>query len=168
LTLGFCTPFFVQVKAHLPLLPHSSSGVKSSIARTLEQDKSILSDERERRALAYAFQEAAFAQIQDKIKMLFDTNVKNDTFGALVKGDDIEDLVISGGVAGNSFLRKCVQDTLKSIDRDNVKVHFPPISLCTDNAAMIAHAALISWNTTRSLDATPLPKWSIEDYSGAG
>jgi N6-L-threonylcarbamoyladenine synthase len=75
----------------------------------------------------------------------------------------IQDLVISGGVASNQYLRQAVQSTLKSINRDDVRVHFPPISLCTDNAAMIAHAGLVTWDLTRNLTAKPRAKWSVED-----
>ena len=43
-------------------------------------------------------------------------------------------LAIGGGVAANAELRKAVQEL-------GVEVHVPPMSLCTDNAAMIASAA---------------------------
>ena len=42
--------------------------------------------------------------------------------------------VIAGGVASNQILRKFVNQTMK-----NKKVIFPELSLCTDNAAMIAY-----------------------------
>ncbi|HXD54998.1 MAG TPA: tRNA (adenosine(37)-N6)-threonylcarbamoyltransferase complex transferase subunit TsaD [Solirubrobacteraceae bacterium] len=43
-------------------------------------------------------------------------------------------LAIGGGVAANAELRRAVQEL-------GVEVHVPPMSLCTDNAAMIASAA---------------------------
>jgi N6-L-threonylcarbamoyladenine synthase len=42
--------------------------------------------------------------------------------------------VIAGGVAANKRLRKFVKQKIK-----NEKVIFPKLSLCTDNAAMIAY-----------------------------
>jgi len=49
-----------------------------------------------------------------------------------IKDTKINTLVAGGGVAANSYLR----EKLNSIP--NLKCFFPPLSLCTDNAAMIA------------------------------
>ena len=46
-------------------------------------------------------------------------------------------LAVSGGVAANSHLRKRLSELAKSLDRE---LFIPPISLCGDNAAMIAVA----------------------------
>lgn len=96
--------------------------------------------------------------------MSFDEKTASTILDIPLDIGEIKDLVISGGVASNHFLRQSVDDTLRTTHREDVQVHFPPISLCTDNAAMIAHAGLISWNTTRDLTAKPLSKWSVEDY----
>ena len=47
---------------------------------------------------------------------------------------DCKTCVIAGGVASNQVLRKLANQTMK-----NKKVIFPELSLCTDNAAMIAY-----------------------------
>ncbi|HBG61817.1 MAG: tRNA (adenosine(37)-N6)-threonylcarbamoyltransferase complex transferase subunit TsaD [Omnitrophica WOR_2 bacterium GWF2_38_59] len=47
----------------------------------------------------------------------------------------IKTLVIGGGVAANSQLRKVMID---EANKDKIKVFFPEMSLCADNAAMIA------------------------------
>lgn len=44
-------------------------------------------------------------------------------------------IVLAGGVAANSFLREKLEQSLP------IKVTYPPINLCTDNAAMVASAA---------------------------
>lgn len=44
-------------------------------------------------------------------------------------------LVVGGGVAANSMLRKCLQEAAEA---HHINVHFPALSLCMDNAAMIA------------------------------
>lgn len=46
-------------------------------------------------------------------------------------------VVVGGGVAANSRLRSLLSSSGK------VQVCFPPLSLCTDNAAMIAYAAAL-------------------------
>ena len=47
----------------------------------------------------------------------------------------VKTLLIGGGVACNSSLRMSLQDNCR---REGIAVFFPPLSLCTDNAAMIA------------------------------
>ncbi len=51
-------------------------------------------------------------------------------------------LVLGGGVSANSGLRARV---LELAEKAGVQVHVPPLSLCTDNAAMIAYAGLLRW-----------------------
>ncbi|ELR98043.1 tRNA (adenosine(37)-N6)-threonylcarbamoyltransferase complex transferase subunit TsaD [Gloeocapsa sp. PCC 73106] len=50
----------------------------------------------------------------------------------------IENIVIGGGVAANSGLRAHLQEAAA---KEGLRVYFPPLKLCTDNAAMIACAA---------------------------
>ena len=54
------------------------------------------------------------------------------------KATDLTTIVVAGGVAANTGLR---EELLKATDKSGFSVHFPPISLCTDNAAMIGAAA---------------------------
>ena len=51
---------------------------------------------------------------------------------------DLETISIGGGVAANSGLRKHLKAVAQA---HNLKVYFPPLNLCTDNAAMIGCAA---------------------------
>lgn len=50
----------------------------------------------------------------------------------------INSIAVGGGVAANSELRKQLQE---AGIKHNIKVHFPPLKFCTDNAAMIGCAA---------------------------
>lgn len=47
-------------------------------------------------------------------------------------------LCVAGGVSANSFLR---QTLTNMAEKENISVYFPPLKLCTDNAAMIASLA---------------------------
>ncbi len=56
-----------------------------------------------------------------------------------VEARNIKKVVIGGGVAANSALREMLMDLGRTQD---IEMTFPPLSLCTDNAAMIAAAAV--------------------------
>lgn len=51
----------------------------------------------------------------------------------------IKQILISGGVAANSLLRKMMNEAAEPY---GIKVYYPPLALCMDNAAMIAAAAI--------------------------
>jgi N6-L-threonylcarbamoyladenine synthase len=53
--------------------------------------------------------------------------------------NNIKTILIGGGVAANSLLRSLMTKKANAL---GIKVHYPPISLCMDNAAMIAAAAI--------------------------
>jgi len=52
----------------------------------------------------------------------------------------LSNLVVAGGVGANRPLRERLQD---AVARDGGQVFFPPLEFCTDNGAMIAHAAAL-------------------------
>jgi len=54
-----------------------------------------------------------------------------------VEEKDLKVVSVTGGVSANSRLRQVFADTCK---KKGIKVFFPKLSLCTDNAAMIAAA----------------------------
>lgn len=63
---------------------------------------------------------------------------------------------LAGGVAANTFLRKSFE---KSCRNAGIKLFYPPLVLCTDNAAMIASSAYFSFVrkdfAPKSLNAIP-------------
>ncbi len=60
------------------------------------------------------------------------------------------DLVMSGGVAANSHLRRRLSELAESKKR---KIYIPPVSLCGDNAAMIAAAGYYEYKAGNISDA---------------
>lgn len=58
------------------------------------------------------------------------------------------EVLVAGGVAANALLRSELGERL------NVPFRYPPISLCTDNAAMIAAAAFFRYSDCREYDFT--------------
>ena len=73
----------------------------------------------------------------------------------------LDTITIGGGVAANSGLRKYLTE---AADQHNLKVYFPPLKFCTDNAAMIACAAAQHFNLghTSSLGLEVRSRMSID------
>lgn len=51
-----------------------------------------------------------------------------------MEGRDVRAVLVSGGVSANGSLRQVMREAI------GVPLYFPPLVLCTDNAAMIAAA----------------------------
>ena len=81
-----------------------------------------------------------------------------------------KDLVVSGGVAANNFLRHFLRQMLNERGHEDVNLIFPPAEYCTDNAAMIGWAGIemykAGWRS--SLTCIPLRKWDIEGNESDG
>ena len=71
-----------------------------------------------------------------------------------------EGIILAGGVAANKLLRKKMTDLQESL---NIKVLYPPIAHCTDNAAMIAYLGSLKANeATHKLNSHARPRWPLE------
>jgi N6-L-threonylcarbamoyladenine synthase len=68
---------------------------------------------------------------------------------------------VAGGVAANQTLRAALQNVA---DRAGVRFLAPPLALCTDNAAMIAHAGAELLRLGARDDATlsARPRWPLD------
>ena len=79
-----------------------------------------------------------------------------------VKESKVRQVAIAGGVSANSLLRS---ELTRLGERHHWKVFIPKFQYCTDNALMIACAALHYLKAEKfvSLDASSMPSMSIED-----
>lgn len=70
-----------------------------------------------------------------------------------------KEILIAGGVSANKALRQTIQE------KAELPVHIPPISLCTDNAAMIAGAGYFRFieGQRDDLDMDVLPNWPLSE-----
>ena len=101
----------------------SYSGLKTAVinyVHTAEQK----GEELNRANIASSFQKTA-------IEQMFDTTM------IAVEQTGMKKVAIAGGVSANSALREMF-DSVAS--KKGLEVYYPPIKLCTDNAAMIASA----------------------------
>lgn len=62
----------------------------------------------------------------------------------LIKESGYDKLALSGGVAANSRLRGRLEEACRE---NNIKFYYPPIELCTDNAAMIAMTGYLHYQS---------------------
>ncbi len=112
---GECNIKFPIVLLEKDSLDFSFSGIKSNVINYTRKNTFKKED------LACSFQECVFEIIKQKVQRASD-------FTGMKK------IVIAGGVASNKRLRE-VLDTLE------LEISYPPLSLCTDNGAMIASSA---------------------------
>jgi N6-L-threonylcarbamoyladenine synthase len=100
-------------------LDFSFSGLKTAVLRLVEKESAAGDCGLTTADMAAAFQEAVVDVLVEK------TAHAAREFGAKM-------VVLSGGVAANSRLREVMKQRLA------VPLVFPPVALCTDNAAMVA------------------------------
>jgi N6-L-threonylcarbamoyladenine synthase len=113
----------------------SFSGLKTAVLYTVQKfDKDNVPKE----DIAASFQKAVVDILLKK------------TFKA-AKDLNVNTIVLAGGVAANSYLRKKAQELS---EKQNIKVLIPPLEFCTDNAAMIAMAGYKLYKKGISSDST--------------
>lgn len=125
----------------------SYSGLKTAVALYVQSLKADELDEH-RADIAASFQAAAVDVLIEK------------TVSAAVNRQ-IAHVTISGGVAANSRLREMLGDRLSRIGK---RFFSPPMSLCTDNAAMIAAAGYLRYTKSGAgeLAANAVPYLALE------
>ena len=65
-----------------------------------------------------------------------------------IKKYGYDKIVLAGGVSANLHLRNKMDEEAKKI---GAKVYYPPLKLCTDNAAMIASAGYYNFINKKSI-----------------
>ncbi|KAK0218396.1 glycoprotease [Armillaria nabsnona] len=139
----------------------SYSGYHSQVERFVHRRGGVENIAPEEKvAVARAFQVAVVDHLESKlvlgIKQCFRDNIP------------IKHVIISGGVASNSYLRARLRQTLSNPPvNGGLTLQYPPPSLCTDNAVMVAWASMHRFLAGDHDDFTlnPVTKWSIETLS---
>ena len=102
-------------------LEFSFSGVKTSLLYLVKKEKSYKIED-----IVASYQNAILDVLVEKL-------IRS------IKMKKVNTCIIAGGVAANKSLRNLVNDKLNN----RINVYYPDITLCTDNAAMVAFLAEI-------------------------
>ena len=117
----------------------SFSGLKTAVLRLVKDLKAQYSTEELPenivKDLCASFQETVSKTLAKKLKKALEER-------------GYKQVVIAGGVAANSEIRKKIFD----FENDGYKVFAPPMKYCTDNAAMVASCAYFNTNTFDDID----------------
>ncbi len=142
---------FPKPLEYTPQPNFSFSGLKTAVKQTIE--KSIL-DEQTVCDIAASFQYTVGEIFKERTNKALKCSRHK-----------VERLVMAGGVAANQYLRRQLQDLCTE---NSIEAIFPPIHLCTDNAAMIGWAAIEAIHNgvvPSTNDFQPLPRWPLENLS---
>ena len=131
----------------------SFSGLKTALANKLQKlggpNAAPVAD------LAASLQAAITDCLADRTKQAM-TRFRDEF--AIADGQQ-PSLVIAGGVAANHYIFGKLQDHANTA---GFHLSVPPAILCTDNAAMIAWAALERLEAPDTLDFAPRPRWPLD------
>ncbi|GAA5830146.1 hypothetical protein JCM3766R1_002798 [Sporobolomyces carnicolor] len=140
-------------------LSFSYAGLRSALTRIIASNPVQTMSPVQKQSIAKGFMVAAFKQVEEKLAMGL-RKIEED------EGIQVEGLVVSGGVASNTYLRTQLRSKLDQLSPGRtIPLHFPPPALCTDNAAMIAYVGLERLERGRidDLEVMQKSKWGIED-----
>ena len=128
----------------------SFAGLKTAVLRTSKK----LKNEKEKYHLAASFQKTINEILYEKTKVSMEEFLKN-------RKNKKNIFVIAGGVASNLSIRKNLTKVAK--EKNFISI-FPPINLCSDNAAMIAWAGIERYkiNLTDSLEFPSKARWPLD------
>ena len=128
----------------------SFAGLKTAVLRTSKE----LKNEKEKYHLAASFQKTINEILYEKTKVAMEEFLKN-------KNNKKKNFVIAGGVASNISIR---ENLIKLSKEKKFNPVFPPINLCSDNAAMIAWAGIERYkiNLIDNLEFQSKARWPLD------
>ena len=128
----------------------SFAGLKTAVLRASKNIK----NKEEKYHLAASFQKTVNEILYEKTKIAMKEFLMN-------KKNKFKTFVIAGGVASNLSIR----DNLNKLAKEeNFNCIFPPVSLCSDNAAMIAWAGIQRYNNNLidNLEFETKARWPLD------
>ena len=139
-------------------LGDGSAGASTSSARAdvVTKPKPAQAELVEAPALPFTYTDADIAASfqQSAVDCVIDR-----TRRALEVAGDVTALVVAGGVAANMAIRMALEALATE---HGLPFSAPPLTLCTDNAAMIAWAGIERLGQSDSFDFAPRPRWPLD------
>ena len=128
----------------------SFAGLKTAVLRISKE----LKNEKEKYHLAASFQKTINEILYEKTKVAMNEFLK-------VKQNNKNTFVIAGGVAANLTIRRNLEKLAN--EKEFISI-FPPINLCSDNAAMIAWAGIERFkiNLIDNLEFPSKARWPLD------
>lgn len=120
-------------KTHFDNLDFSFSGIKTAVINLNHKDPNI-----NKADLCSSFQKAVTEMLLNNVNKA-------------IKQTGIKTLALAGGVSANSYIRN---EFAKLEEEQDVKIYYPELKLCTDNAAMIASAGYYNYLKGNTSDLT--------------
>lgn len=129
-------------ETHFENLDFSFSGIKTAVINYNHNNKEI-----NKADLCASFEKAV-------------TDVLLENTLKAAKMLNIDKIALAGGVSANSYIRYSFNELG---EKNNLKIYYPELSLCTDNAAMIASAGYYNYITGRrdNLDLNAVPNLGL-------
>ncbi len=137
------TPNIELPKSKIEGLNFSFSGIKTAVINLNHKNTNI-----NKADLCASFEKTTTEMLVDNVKKA-------------IEQTGIKEVVLAGGVSANSYIRK----EFKIFgEENNVKVYYPELKLCTDNAAMIAAAGYYDYIAGKksNLDLNSVPNLKLE------
>lgn len=117
-------PVIALPKVHIENLDFSFSGIKTAVINLHHKEPNI-----NKADLAASFEEVV-------------SNLLVENTSKAIKQTRLDKIVLAGGVSANSYIR---QKFDRLAQTENIKVYYPEMVYCTDNAAMIASAGYFDY-----------------------
>ena len=150
---GDSTKYLLPKPLHgRPGCDFSFSGLKTAVRYKIDQLDNISS--LDKADIAASFQKTVCDVLVDRCANAI--KIFQEEFGTN------QSFVVAGGVAANKSIRGALENLS---EQQGIKFIAPPISLCTDNAAMIAWAGIerFSKGFFDNLDFMPKPRWPLDN-----
>ena len=139
---------FPRPMMHSDNLNLSFSGLKTSVLYTVRDIEDL--NDQIKADIAASFQQAVIDVLSKKIKKAVEASGRSD-------------VIIAGGVAANKALRFGIKDLENSL---GIKVYYPSLKYCGDNAAMIAYVgSLRSADGVNNKSSSVRARWPLNELS---
>ena len=137
---------FPRPMIHSDNLDMSLSGLKTAVLYTVQKVKEI--NNHIKADIAASFQKAVTDVLIAKIKKTINQTNRSD-------------VIIAGGVAANKYIRKEFKELENTL---NIRVYYPDLKYCGDNAAMIAFVgSMMTATKEKNIKSKVRARWPLNE-----